>query len=118
MYSYHVCPLPAGLFQGLSLTARCTFGLLYDRTKLSNYNTVGGSTRWVDEDGVYCIYRVEELADNLGVSKRTVLKALEELRSAGLIWAKRKAFGSCNQHYIHPVAYAELRGSVGQLEAL
>lgn len=97
MRKYTIVPLPEGPFEGLNLTARCCFGLIYDRWKLSANRT---ESFW-DEDrqAVYCLFRQEELARTLGVSERSIRRSLDELYAAGLIsWKKADYQGPCRYY--------------------
>ena len=91
MQLYQLVPLPCGIFSGLSLVERAVFGLLYDRMKVSVKNHLSSTDNsWFDDtlEDVYCQDRI---AETLGVSLRTVRRALDKLRDEGLIdWRKAK----------------------------
>lgn len=102
---YQLVPLPLGIFSGLSLVERAALGLLYDRMKLSVHHHLsdpeGGA--WLDEDEnqVYCIYSQTEMAKILGVSERTVRRALEHLEAERLIWWKKAKFQGANKYFLN-----------------
>lgn len=101
---YTPVPTANGPFAGIDPVARMTFGLIWDRYKLSSYHVTGaaGDCPWYDQamDAVYCVYGQAELAAEVGVSERTIRRALDTLREAGLlIWRKATYKGSC-RYYI------------------
>ena len=82
-------------FQNLSSDAKILYGILMDRMTLSLKNN------WIDEDGrVYIIYRVTEIMDELGCSKRKSMTLLAELNDYGLIERKRQGLGKPNLIYV------------------
>lgn len=93
-----------GPFSGLDPTARLVFGLIWDRYKLSSFHVAGaaGESPWYDyqRDEVFCIYSQEELADQAGVSERTVRRALETLRCKALIEWRKATYKGSNRYYI------------------
>lgn len=100
---YQLIPLPQGIFADLSLLERATFGLLYDRMKLSvnNHLNSDGSAFYDDqEEMVYCIYTQQALSETLGVSVRTVRRALAVLVDKKLIISKKTRFQDANRYYI------------------
>lgn len=88
-------------FSELSNEAKMVYGLLIDRTHLSDKNG------WADAGGqLYIIYTTEELMDDLNVSKRTVIKLMAELDSEkgyGLIERVKQGFGLPNRIYVKNV---------------
>lgn len=101
---YTLVPMPQGPLAGIGLTERAVLGQIYDRYKLSTYNVTGqgDNTPWYDwyRDEVFCLYAQDDLAAELGISVRTVRRALETLRAAGLIdWRKATYKGAC-RYYI------------------
>ena len=100
---YQLIPLPQGIFADLSLLERATFGLLYDRMKLSvnNHLNSDGSAFYDDqEEMVYCIYTQQALSETLGVSVRTVRRVLAVLVDKKFIISKKTRFQDANRYYI------------------
>lgn len=82
----------------LSLDAKLVYMLLYDRFRLSQKNG------WANEQGeVYLVYPRQELADALGMSKRRVIAAVQELRSQKMVWEQRDSIGVPSQLYLATV---------------
>ena len=103
MQLYQLIPLPQGIFADLSLLERATFGLLYDRMKLSvnnHLNSDGSAFYDEQEEMVYCIYSQRALSEMLGVSVRTVRRALAVLIEKRLIISKKTRFQDANRYYI------------------
>lgn len=66
--------------KALCPAAKLLYGLFMDRVSLSERNG------WIEESGEpYFKYRVDEMADDLAVSKPTAIKAKQELIDAGLL---------------------------------
>ena len=79
----------------LTLTAKLTYTLLFDRARLSQLNG------WTDEAGrVYIIFPIEKIAEMLGKSMTTAKNVLAELEAAGLIERKRQQFSKPNHIYV------------------
>lgn len=101
---YQLIPLPQGVFSGLSLVERATFGLIYDRLKLSTAShlssTDGGPFFDSARADVYCVYNQQDMAAVLGVSIRTVQRALDTLRDAGLIDYRKARYQDSNRYFI------------------
>ena len=110
---YQLVPLPQGIFSGLSLVERAIVGLLYDRMKMSIQHHLsdpeGGAWLDTDENQVYCIYRQEEMAQILGVSERTVRRALEHLETESLVWWKKTKYQGANKYFLHYGIREELK---------
>lgn len=85
-------------FRGLSSDAKLLYGLMLDRMSLSVKNG------WLDDENrVYIIYTVENMAEDLGCSKPTCTKIMRELDSVngiGLIEKKRRGLGRPDIIYI------------------
>lgn len=84
----YLVPAPVGMLQGLSLTDRAILGLIYGRYKLSMANTdpPAGKTQWLDDHGdVYCYYAYDDIAANIGCSRRTVINSIKHLKDAGIL---------------------------------
>lgn len=100
---YQLVPLPQGIFADLSLLERATFGLLYDRMKLSvnnHLNSDGSAFYDEQEEMVYCIYTQQALSETLGVSVRTVRRALAVLVDKKFVISKKTRFQDANRYYI------------------
>lgn len=70
-------------FSPLSLSAKILYGLLLDRMSLSAKNG------WLDEEKrVYIIFKIEEIQDILGFSKKKSIDYLNELEQFGLVEKK------------------------------
>ncbi len=85
-------------FKGLSSDAKLLYGLMLDRMGLSRKNG------WIDEaDKVYIRYTIEDVAEDLGRSKPTCTKILQELDSEkgiGLIEKVHKGLGQPDVIYV------------------
>ena len=110
---YLLVPLAQGPLAGLDLVARAVLGALYDRIKLSGYNTAGGDNRYYDpiEDCCFCVYAQQELADLVGVSERTVRRALDVLASDNFVWWRKASYRGACRYYIHQGIMDYLRSS-------
>ena len=88
----------AECFKELSCEARVLYGLLLDRMSLSMKN------HWLDEEErVYIIFTVEEIAELLNCGTQKAVKLLKELDSEkgiGLIEKKRLGLGRPNVIYV------------------
>ena len=83
------------VFAPLSMQAKIMYGMLLDRMKLSYKN------KWVDEENkVYIVYPVNEMAKDMNISQRTVINCLGELMGLGLIDKKQMGAGRRNVLYI------------------
>lgn len=102
---YTIVPLPMGPFAGLDPLARMTFGMIWDRYRLSGYNVTGcaGDSPWYDNDRgeVYCLYAQAELAQQMGCSERTIRRCLEDLREARIIWSRKAAYKGACRYYVY-----------------
>ena len=80
---YQLIPLPLGPLAPYDLTTRAVLGAIWDRYRLSSYQVTGGNDKWYDYDvdEVYCVYDQTDLAQMLGVSRRTVQRALDVLQA-------------------------------------
>ena len=78
-----------------SLNAKLLYGLLLNRTTLSQKNG------WVSDEGnVYVIYTIKQMADDLSRSERTVKTALNELEHAGLLVRVRQGWNKANKLFL------------------
>ena len=89
-------PLPRFLLDShLSLNAKLLYGLLLNRTQLSQLR---GMTA---EDGaVYVIYPIRQMAEDLGRSPRTINSALSELERAQLLQRVRQGVKAANRLFL------------------
>ena len=79
----------------LSHTARLLYGLLLDRSTLSQKNG------WQDSEGrTYIVYPISEIAEILDKSAMTVHSALNELDASGLLVRERRGFSTPNRLYV------------------
>ena len=100
-YSFYRVPkvlFTAECFNSLSCEAKVLYGLMLDRMSLSIKN------RWFDEeDRVYIIFTVEEIAELLNCGTQKAVKLMKELDSnqgIGLIEKKRLGLGKPNVIYV------------------
>ena len=88
----------AECFKSLSCEAKVLYGLMLDRMSLSIKN------RWFDEeDRVYIIFTVEEIAELLNCGTQKAVKLMKELddnQGIGLIEKKRLGLGKPNVIYV------------------
>lgn len=91
-------------FRGLSSDAKLLYGLMLDRMALSCKNG------WFDDENrAYIIYTVENMQEDLGCSKPTIVKVMHELDEAGigLIEKKRRGLGKPDIIYVKNFASME-----------
>lgn len=85
-------------FSKLSSDAKLLYGLMLDRMSLSMKN------QWLDkENRAYIIYRVEDVAEDLGVCRETAIKIMAELdykKGMGLIEKKKMGLGRPDIIYV------------------
>ena len=100
-YSFYRVPkvlFTAECFKSLSCEAKVLYGLMLDRMSLSIKN------RWFDEeDSVYIIFTVEEIAVLLNCGTQKAVKLMKELddnQGIGLIEKKRLGLGKPNVIYV------------------
>ncbi len=85
-------------FKGLNSDARLLYGMLKDRHELSLKN------KWLTEDGeVYLIYTRQEMMKMLGVSNKTVIKAMDVLKEHGLLEEVRQGLRKPNLIFMYMV---------------
>ena len=79
----------------LSHTARLLYGLLLDRSTLSQKNG------WQDSEGrTYIVYPISEITETLDKGSTTIKSALNELDAAGLLVRERRGFSTPNRLYV------------------
>ena len=100
-YTFYRIPkilFTAECFKTISCEAKVLYGLMLDRMSLSIKN------RWFDEeDRVYIIFTVEEIAELLNCGTQKAVKLMKELDSnqgIGLIEKKRLGLGKPNVIYV------------------
>ena len=100
-YTFYRIPkllFTAECFKSLSCEAKVLYGLLLDRMSLSIKN------RWFDEeDRVYIIFKVEEIAELMNCGTQKAVKLLKELdteKGIGLVEKKRLGLGKPNVIYV------------------
>ena len=82
-------------FSSLSLASKILYGVLLDRMSLSVKNG------WLDEEQrVFIIFKIEEIQDLLGFSKKKSIEYLGELEAFGLVEKKRRGLGLPSILYI------------------
>jgi len=89
--------LAAGEFAGNKLTnnARFLYTLLLDRHRISVKNG------WYDANGeVYIYFKREEMEAQLGVTDKTVTKAMQELKNLFLVEEKQQGMNKPNKIYL------------------
>ena len=95
--------MPKFLFEGefkecLNSDAKCLYMLLRDRHELSIVNN------WINEKNeVYLIYTRKELEKMLGISDKTVKKAIEQLKNCGLMDEEHQGLNKPNLIYLSSV---------------
>ena len=89
-------PLPRFILRSeYSINAKLLYALLLGRTQLSQ------KSGWVSEDeNVYVIYTIRQMANDLNRSERTVKAALAELENAGLIIRVRQSWNRANRIFL------------------
>lgn len=95
--------LPKFLFEGefkaLSNDARVLYSLLRDRHELSIANN------WVNEKGeVYLVYTRKNMEEMLGLSDKTVKKAVEQLKKFNLMEEEKMGLNRPNRIYLTAVS--------------
>ena len=100
-YSFYRVPkvlFTAECFKALSCEAKVLYGLMLDRMSLSIKN------RWFDdEDRVYIIFTVDEIAELMNCGTQKAVKLIKELDTSngiGLIEKKRLGLGKPNVIYV------------------
>lgn len=100
-YSFYRIPkmlFTAEYFRSLSCEAKVLYGLMLDRMGLSIKN------RWIDEDDrVYIVFTVEEIAELMSCGTQKAVKLMKELdtdKGIGLIEKKRLGLGKPNVIYV------------------
>jgi DNA-binding transcriptional ArsR family regulator len=82
-------------FNSLSLQAKVLYGMLLDRMSKSFQN------HWLDEEGkAYIIYPVNEIQEDLNLSRRKIMDNLSELEKVGLVERKKQGNGKPNCIYV------------------
>ena len=109
---YMLVPLPIGVFAEYDLVTRAVLGALFDRLKISEYHLTGGNEHYYDriEEQVFCIYTHAELAQQLGVSEKTVRRSLQRLTEDNLVWWYKATYKGANRYFLHYGITQALKG--------
>ena len=89
--------LTAGEFAGNSISnnARILYTLLLDRHRISVKNG------WFDDNGeVYIYFKREEMENQIGLSKVTIIKVMQELKDFFLVEEKKQGLNKPNKIYL------------------
>lgn len=98
-------PIPKTLmtekvFSRLQSWAKITYGFLMDRMKFSLKN------QWVDDEGlVYVVYPLDEIQEDMGISRKQAEGYLKELEQAGLLERRPQSFGLPDRIYLKKILY-------------
>ena len=91
-----------GQFRGLANDARVLYALLLERHNLSIKN------KWVNDNGeVFLLYKQERMAEDIGVSERTIRRAICKLEAFGLLSQERQGLNMPNKLYVSSVDIEE-----------
>ena len=89
-------------FKGLTNDARVLYALLLERHNLSIKN------KWVNDNGeVFLLYKQERMAEDIGVSERTIRRAICKLEAFGLLSQERQGLNMPNKLYVSSVDIEE-----------
>ncbi len=82
-------------YADISIQAKLLYGLLLDRMGEADENG------WYDEcDRAYIVYPLDEMQEDLGVSKRKISDCMSELEEAGLVEKRHRGQGKPNIIYV------------------
>lgn len=110
--NYTIVPRRVFPFEGLDAMTRYTFGLIYDRYRLSAREET--RERWTDEHGTYCVFDRQDLADELGVSLPTLRRCMDAMVKAGVLVMRRNGPHAAWRYY--PTSSA--KAAMGALDRL
>lgn len=110
--TYTIVPSAVHPFDQLDALSRYCFGLIYDRWLLSGRKSTW--RKWVDDEGLYCVYDQADLAKELGVSLPTVRRCLDALEAQNIIKRVRADKRGACRYYIKR---ASVRMAMGYPEA-
>jgi len=111
---YTLIPRPIGDFAHLDALTRYSFGLIWDRWKLSAKKE--NRDRFSDYFGIYCVFERSALAGEMGVTLPTIRRCIESLIAANLVYARRTGVGATYRYYISERAYMHMvEGPEGDL---
>ena len=111
---YTIVPWASYPFDRCGPLSRYCFGLIYDRWKLSARADTWH--KWVDENGIYCLYDQKELAHDLGVTLPTIRRCLDELEAEKCLKRERNGKRGACRYYIHSYALVGLEKPDGYAE--
>lgn len=101
--NFYKVPLPMFYDEGystISTHGKMMYVLFTDTNKLSKNSAENNNTQFYDENGeLYSIYSNEDLAIDLNVSKRTVMRLKKELKEHGLLKEVQRGSGLSNLIY-------------------
>ena len=102
------------IFTKLSSDAKVLYGILLDRMNLSMKNN------WIDEENkVYIIFTIEEIAEIMCCATQKATKILQELddkKGIGLIEKKRLGLGKPNILYVKNFIIQETNGQENSVQ--
>ncbi len=82
-------------FSDLSIQSKLLYGMLLERMSVSKKNG------WIDDEGrVFIQYQINEIMENLCVSKQSAIKFLNELEEIGLVEKKKQGSGQPTYLYL------------------
>lgn len=102
---YSFIPIPKTLmtekiFSGLQSWAKITYGFLMDRMQISMKN------QWIDNHGlVYVVHPIEEIQNDMGISRKQAEEYLRELEQAGLLDRQIQGPGLPDRLYLKKINY-------------
>lgn len=98
-YNFYLTPkdlLRGEEFTSLDLGAKLIYSILLTRLAISNKND------WVDNnEKLFIVYSIEDIIDDSGSSRATIIRHLNSLENFGLIERKRRGLGMKNIIYIN-----------------
>lgn len=80
----------------ISNDSKVLYSLIADRINLSKSN----GESWCDNNGTFCLFTRQNMADVLNVCRKTVTKLMKELLSVGLVMEVRQGLGKPNKIYL------------------
>ena len=89
------------MFSTVTIQAKILYGLLLDRMGLSAKN------KWIDEGTrLYVIYPLQEIQEDMGISRKKAKEYLKELERTGLLEKHSRGFGLPTLLYIKNIKAA------------
>jgi hypothetical protein len=91
------------IFAPLSMQAKILYGLMLDKMGLSIKN------EWMDEENrPYIIYTIQEIQEDMSISKKKACDVLNELVEIGLVEKKRQGLGLPSLIYVKKFQLGEV----------